>query len=104
MSSPGGMLDDWRQTLCGKVVVITGGAGWIARHIALTCHKHGALVVLADMNFDAIQRVREEVFGLEDTTDRILSVQLDVLDEETIKKAIEMILKKWSTIDVLVNT
>jgi 3-oxoacyl-[acyl-carrier protein] reductase len=97
-------IDDWRLLLHDKVVFLTGGAGWIARHIAKTCYEHGARIVLADLNIDSIAKVKDEMFGAENTDDRILLVQLDVENEETIKKAVESTLNKWNTIDILINT
>ena len=41
---------DWRQLLVDKVVFITGGAGYIAKHIAKTCYAHGACLVLGDLD------------------------------------------------------
>jgi len=97
-------IRDWRLLLSDKVVFITGGAGWIARHIAKTCYEHGARIVLADLNIETISKVKNETFGLENTDERILLVQLDVENEETIKKAIELTLNKWNTIHILMNT
>ncbi|CAF1172196.1 unnamed protein product [Rotaria sp. Silwood1] len=104
MSIVNSSVGDWRLLLSDKVVFVTGGAGWLARHIAKTCYDHGARLVLADMNIDTITKVKNETFGLENTDDRILTVQLDVQNEETIKKAIELTLNKWNTINVVINT
>lgn len=95
---------DWRLLLANKVVFLTGGAGWLARYIAKTCYDHGARVVLADLDTNVIKQVKNEVFGSEDTDDKILIVQLDVQKEETIKKAVELTLNKWNTINILINT
>ena len=104
MSIPTHPIGDWRLLLSDKVVFITGGAGWIARHIAKTCYEHGARIVLADLNIETIFKVKNEIFGSENTDDRILLVQLDVQNEETIKKAVELTLNKWNTIHILINT
>ena len=95
---------DWRFLLSGKVVFLTGGAGWIARHIAETCYEHGARIVLADRNIETITQVKNEIFGSVKTDDRILLVQFDVLNEESIAKAVQSTLNQWKTIDVLINT
>jgi len=104
MSIKTSSIGDWRLLLSDKVVFLTGGAGWIARHIAKTCYEHGARIVLADLNIDTIIKVKNEIFDSENTDDRILPVQLDVQNEETIKKAIELTLNKWNTINILINT
>jgi NADP-dependent 3-hydroxy acid dehydrogenase YdfG len=97
-------IGDWHLLLSDKVVFLTGGAGWIARHIAKTCYEHGARIVLADLNIDTIIKVKNEIFNSENPDDRILPVELDVQNEETIKKAIELTLTKWNTIHILINT
>ncbi|CAF0790887.1 unnamed protein product [Rotaria sordida] len=97
-------MSDWHLLLSDKVVFLTGGSGWIARHIAKTCYDHGARIVLADLNINTITEVKNETFGSENTDNRILIVQLDVHDEESIKKAIELTLNKWNTINILINT
>ncbi|UJR34228.1 hypothetical protein I4U23_021633 [Adineta vaga] len=104
MSIPGSELNDWRLLLSEKVVFITGGAGWIARHIAETCYEHGCRLVLADTNLDSILRVKNEIFPSENTNNRILSVELDVQNEASIEKAIQQTLNQWNTIDILINT
>ncbi|CAF3432283.1 unnamed protein product [Rotaria socialis] len=48
--------------------------------------------------------MKNETFGSENTDDRIFIVQLDVQDEASIKTAIEVILNKWKTINILINT
>lgn len=95
---------DWRFLLNDKVVFITGGAGWIARHIAKTCYEHGARIVLADRNIETIIQVKNETFGSIETDERILPVQIDLLNEESIAKAVESTLNQWKTIDILINT
>ena len=104
MSIENNRNDDWRLLLSNKVVFITGGAGWIARHIAKTCYEHGARIVLADLNIDKITKVKNEIFPSENSNDRILIVELDVENEETIKKSVELTINKWNTINILINT
>lgn len=96
--------NNWRFMFLDKVIFITGGAGWVAQHIAKTCYEHGARIVLADLNLEKISQMINEIFGTENIDDRILPVQLDVQNEETIKKAIELTVNKWNTIHILINT
>lgn len=95
---------DWTLLLSNKVVFITGGAGWIARHIAKTCYEHGARIVLADLKPDTLIQMKNETFNSDNLDDRILLVEFDVLNEETIEKAVQSTLNKWNTIDILINT
>jgi NADP-dependent 3-hydroxy acid dehydrogenase YdfG len=104
MSIKNNTTNDWNLVLSNKVVFLTGGAGWIARHIAKTCYDHGARIVLADLNINTINKIKDEIFGSENIDDRVLAIQLDVQDEETIKKAVHLTLDKWNTIDIVINT
>ena len=101
-------MDHWCSLLNEKIVFITGGTGWIARHIAKKCHEHGARIVLADRRIDNAETIQREMFldqGQNDGEDkRIFVVEMDVNDEQTIDRAVQLTLTKWKTIDVLVDT
>ncbi|CAF1122690.1 unnamed protein product [Rotaria sordida] len=97
---------NWSLLLADKVVFLTGGAGYVAQHIAQTCYAHGAFVVLGDLNIEAINKVKDEILASDDSNnkDRILTVPLDVTDERSIEQAVKLTLDKWKTINVLFNT
>jgi len=96
---------DWRQLLTDKVVILTGGAGYIAKHIAKTCYAHGARLVLGDLNLIKTNKVKDEIIGTDDNKEeRILVVKLDVADETSIQQTVQLTLDKWNKIDVLLNT
>lgn len=98
-------MDHWSSLLNGKIVFLTGGAGWIARHIAKKCHEHGARIVLADRQLELAESLqRDLVFDDNENDKRIFSVEIDVNDEQTIERAVQLTLMKWKTIDILVNT
>ena len=97
-------VGNWNLLLAEKVVFLTGGAGWIARHIGQTCYAHGARLVLGDLNIAALNKVKEEIVGEENKDDRVLVVSLDVRDETSIQQAIKLTLEKWQTIHILINT
>ncbi|CAF3876092.1 unnamed protein product [Adineta steineri] len=96
---------DWRQILTDKVVFVTGGGGGIGSVICQTCLLQGAKVVVADINKIAADQVLEKLHQNNDQQiDRIISLELDVTNEKGVEQAIEIVINKWGTIDVLINT
>jgi NAD(P)-dependent dehydrogenase (short-subunit alcohol dehydrogenase family) len=98
-------IGDWRQLLNEKVVFLTGGAGYIAKHIAKTCYAHGARLTLGDLNPTITNKVKDEIIQNDNNKeDRILVVKIDVTDETSVQQAVQLTLDKWNKIDVLLNT
>ena len=52
------------EQLSGRGAVVTGGGGGIGRSIALALAEQGMDVVLADIELDSAERVRDEIRGL----------------------------------------
>jgi NAD(P)-dependent dehydrogenase (short-subunit alcohol dehydrogenase family) len=100
-SKPSG---DWSRLLPDKVVFITGAGGGIGSAIARICVSHGARVVVADIDKNAADEVATKIID-EDVKnkDYVMTIELDVTSEQAIQNAIQTVVEKWSTIDVLVN-
>ncbi|MDW8063326.1 MAG: SDR family oxidoreductase [Candidatus Caldarchaeum sp.] len=87
--------------LSGKVAVVTGGARGIGYAIALRFASEGAKVCIFDVDARKLdeavasikQEAKSEVFGL----------VTDVSSVESVRKAVEEVVKKFGKIDVLVN-
>ncbi|MGH7845360.1 MAG: SDR family NAD(P)-dependent oxidoreductase [Candidatus Binatia bacterium] len=82
----------------GKVVIVTGGAMGIGRHIAKTFAQAGAKVAIADIApmegaAGDIQRLKGE----------LLAVKADVRNESEVKSMIDQVIQRFGRIDVLVN-
>lgn len=77
-----------------KVALITGGAGLIGREIAKGLHDFDATVYVADKSQDVSSK-------LTDIGTRFIN--LDITEENTIKTAVDMIVRDEGRIDVLVN-
>jgi len=97
---------NWSLLLADKVVFLTGGAGYIARHIAQTSYAHGARLVLGDLDIEAVNKAKDEILGSDNNNkeDRILAISLDVTNEASIEQAVKLTLDKWKTINFLFNT
>lgn len=94
----------WSQILREKVVFITGAAGGIGSAIAETSFLQGARVVVSDVNKIGTEKVIEKILADHpDGADRLLSLQLDTVDEKAIEQAVQLVVDKWNTVDVLVN-
>jgi NAD(P)-dependent dehydrogenase (short-subunit alcohol dehydrogenase family) len=101
---------EWNSLLSHKVVFISGGGGCIAQSIAHTCYLHGAKIVLADINKQAALNVKKQILTqnnkvtVDDDDDRILMVEVDVTNENSVKQAVDLAILKWNKIDILINT
>jgi NAD(P)-dependent dehydrogenase (short-subunit alcohol dehydrogenase family) len=81
----------------GKVAIVTGALGLLGKQHCLALSEAGAHVIVTDMNEDkcAIFSKTLPVTSL--------GLNIDVTDPESITKARDVILEKFSTIDILVN-
>ena len=95
---------NWSQLLSSKVVFVTGAGGGIGSAIAQTCVLHGARVVVADVRRDAAEKVVANIIEAHPQgKESVVAIELDVTSEEQIANAVQTVVDKWKTIDVLVN-
>lgn len=94
------MSDRNTTSLEGKVAIVTGSAQGIGRAIAETLARHGADVVVADLD---PSRSQETVSAVEKLGRRAQNVKLNVADWNDVKAMVDRVLKEWGKIDVLVN-
>ncbi|CAF3427903.1 unnamed protein product [Rotaria sp. Silwood1] len=98
------LSESWSQVLLDKVVFVTGAGGGIGSAISHTCALHGARVVVSDINKAAADKVVTDILGNQnEASDRIMSLELDTVDEQAIEQAVKKVVDKWGTIHVLVN-
>lgn len=94
----------WSRLLTGKVVFITGAGGAIGSTIAQTCALHGACVAVTDVNKSSADKTVTKIIDEDsNTNDHVMSIELDVTNEQSIQNAVQTVVDKWNTIDVLVN-
>jgi 2-deoxy-D-gluconate 3-dehydrogenase len=84
-------------SLDGKVAFITGGNSGLGRAIALAMRDQGARIVIAGRRAQRNAEVLEEL-GPEHAAN-----ELDVADEESVRRAITATVDKFGRLDILVN-
>ena len=88
------------MSLEGRVAIVTGAAQGIGRAIAETLARHGADVVVADLDPG---RSHETVAAVGKLGRRALNLKVNVADWNEVKSMTEEVLKDWGKIDILVN-
>lgn len=86
--------------LTGKVAVVTGASSGLGADAALAYAEAGADVALLARRVEKLNDVKKK---LEETGHKVIAVQCDVTDEESVKIAIEKVLETFGHIDILLN-
>lgn len=84
----------------GKVAVITGGAGVLCSDIAKGLASAGVKVAVLDLREEQAKKVAEDI---NNTGGNAMAVGVNVLEIESIKKAYDIVLKNFDTVDILIN-
>ena len=87
--------------LDGKVIIITGGAGFLGEKHAEAIAQYGGTPVLLDLDQDRIEEVTSKIKDLYSITS--IGISVDITNEQKINSAVSKILKKFSKIDGLIN-
>lgn len=86
--------------LKNKVALITGAGSGIGKETALLFAKEEANVIIADIDE---AKGKETVQEIEADKGNAFFLQVDVTDEDSIKKMVEEIQRNYQTIDILFN-
>ena len=83
-------------SLSDRVIIITGGYGYLGSSITQGLASHGAKVIVLGREESKFQKVF-------DSTENIYFQQGTIADTESVKNAFNIIFKKFGKIDVLIN-
>ncbi|MEZ4659097.1 MAG: SDR family NAD(P)-dependent oxidoreductase [Caldilineaceae bacterium] len=84
----------------GKVAIITGGGSGIGKSSALALLREGYAVVIGGRRLDALQSTVEEAG---EAKDRMLAVQTDVTDPDSVKNLFAQAVEKFGRVDLVFN-
>lgn len=87
--------------LKNKLVVITGGAGFIGRQFCTAVAEQGGIVVVADIDIEASTRMAEEISAKYPA--RAEAALLDITSEDSVKTLIAKLQERYGRIDAVVN-
>ncbi|WP_435098169.1 SDR family NAD(P)-dependent oxidoreductase [Halorubrum sp. N11] len=83
-----------------STALVTGGGRGIGQAICVELARHGADIVVADLDFDEMQETVELV---EAENKRARAVETDVTDLESVESTVETALEEFGSVEWLVN-
>lgn len=85
-----------------KVIIITGGAGFLGMEYAAFLSSAGARIVIFDIEEEKTLYAKAASIWRK-TGRRALAFSVDITDERAVKRVVRSVLKRFGRIDVLVN-
>ena len=89
-----------RETLEGRVCIITGSGQGLGRAFAKSFAALGAVSIIAEINADNAKRVADEII---ESSGKALAIETDVANSDSVQAMVERTLAEFGRIDVLVN-
>lgn len=87
--------------LADKVIVITGGAGFLGRQFCTSVAEQGGIAVVADINVEAASAVSNEIRSR--FPESVDAAFLDITSKDSINTLISGLKEKYGRIDAVVN-
>jgi rhamnulose-1-phosphate aldolase/alcohol dehydrogenase len=87
------------KALAGRVAYVTGGASGIGRATCAALAAQGACVVVADRDVEGAEQLAKSLGG----PDVALAVPVDVTDEESVRRSLELACLAFGGVDIVVN-
>ncbi|KAJ8754758.1 hypothetical protein K2173_012147 [Erythroxylum novogranatense] len=86
------------QRLAGKVAIVTGGASGIGESTSRLFVKHGAKVIIADVQDDVGQSLCTELGSID-----VTYVHCDVTSDTDVKNVVDVAMAKYGKLDIMYN-
>ena len=86
--------------LSDKTILVTGGGSGLGTALCEVLTSAGAQVVVADVKHDSARAVAERLHG---QGGRCMALRLDVSNESEVDAALEEVVRKHKTLDVVIN-
>jgi len=86
--------------ISGRIAVLTGGAGILCSNMAKHLAQRGVKVAVLDIAEDRVKEVAAEI---EKMGGEAIGIKTNVLDKNSIQEACDMVIKRFGTIDILIN-
>jgi len=86
--------------LTGKVAIVTGASSGLGADAAIAYAQHGVDVALLARRKEKLDSVAEEITKM---GKKALSLQCDVSDEDSVKAAVDEVIKTYGKVDILLN-
>lgn len=90
-----------KQSLKGKVAVVTGGAQGLGEAISLRLAKEGCKVVIADINQEGIQETQKRI--KDKFASETLGIVADVTQEADVSNLIDETVGHFGSLDIMVS-
>jgi 3-oxoacyl-[acyl-carrier protein] reductase len=84
-----------------KVIIVTGAANGIGEEMCRTFAGEGANVVLADVAIDKANAIAADI--TKTTGSKAVAVKCDVSDKKQVQNVVDVCVKNFGTVDILVN-
>ncbi|OGD16605.1 short-chain dehydrogenase [Candidatus Atribacteria bacterium RBG_19FT_COMBO_35_14] len=88
------------MNLVDKVAIVTGAGRGIGKAIAIALAREGANVIVNDIDIQTAEEVVKEIKSL---GWKALAIRVDVSDSKEVNQMVQLALKKFKRVDILVN-